>query len=78
MQTTCFSSIIYHCLVRLQSVSGGSFSFFLLSVSACTCMFSSESPVFPLDRGSNRSFILSESTILTTLYLLKVVIGCCA
>lgn len=52
--------------------------FFSLSVSACTCMLSVESLVFPLDRGSNKSFILSESTILSTIYLLEVVIGCCA
>lgn len=52
--------------------------FFLYSVSACTCLLSMESLVFPLDRGSHRSFILSESTILSTIYLLEVVIGCCA
>lgn len=81
MQTACFLSIIYHCLVCLQSVSRGRevcIFFFSLSVSACTCMLSVESLVFPLDRGSNKSFILSESTILSTIYLLEVVIGCCA
>lgn len=31
---------------------------------------------FLLDRGSNKSFILCESTILRTIYLLEVVLGC--